>query len=135
MLPQFFVFIIAIIIFLITALLFFKLVLPIYRFKVRYEALTTSYNRLLNFILLKNLFFEKTFTYTREYLFGYKYKISFNNTSELELQLEKLINEALEYYDKLGIIPIIFNNYKVMKNELLEMRSEIKKLRWRRQKN
>lgn len=130
MLHQFFaIFIIFIvsIIFLI-AFIIIKIVLPMWRFMVRADAVIELY-KIFETIL------EQDFSSKEEKIeisYG-KYKIEFANTNEASIEFEKIVNEALEYYDKLGWIAIADDSFKVQKNKLINICSEVRTLRWKKQ--
>ena len=62
-----------------------------------------------------------------------KYTMKFSNTNEASIEFEKLVNEALEYYDKLGWIAIVIDAFKVQKDVLVRIRSEVITIRWQKQ--
>ena len=126
MLQQFFALIIIFII-LTIAFVVIKIALPMWRFMVRADAVVNLY------VLFKKLLkVEFSKEYKIEVSYG-KYKLEFTNTNEASIEFEKLINEALEYYDKLGWIAIADDTFKGQKDELIRICSEVRTLRWQKQ--
>lgn len=67
-----------------------------------------------------------------EYIKGiHKYKLEFSDTRESYIKIEKLVEEALEYYDKLGWIASP-NNLPIeeKKRELLQICSKVRMAIW-----
>ncbi len=126
MLQQFFASFIILIIFLI-ALIIIKIAVPMWRFMVRADAVIKLYGLFKE--ILKMDFSKKE---KIEVSYG-KYKLKFANTNEASIEFEKLVNEALEYYDKLGWIAIVDDTFKVQKDELIRICSEVRTLRWQKQ--
>lgn len=126
MLQQFFASFIILIIFLI-ALIIIKIAVPMWRFMVRADAIIMLYGLFKE--ILKMDFSKKE---KIEVSYG-KYKLKFANTNEASIEFEKLVNEALEYYDKLGWIAIVDDTFKVQKDELIRICSEVRTLRWQKQ--
>lgn len=126
MLQQFFASFIILIIFLI-ALIIIKIAVPMWRFMVRADAVIMLYG------LFKEIL-KMDFSKKEEIEVSYgKYKLKFANTNEASIEFEKLVNEALEYYDKLGWIAIVDDTFKVQKDELIRICSEVRTLRWQKQ--
>lgn len=126
MLQQFFALIIIFII-LTIAFVVIKIALPMWRFMVRADAVVNLY------VLFKKLL-EVEFSKEDKIEVSYgKYKLEFTNTNEASIEFEKLINEALEYYDKLGWIAIADDTFKGQKDELIRICSEVRTLRWQKQ--
>ena len=127
MLQQFLASFIILIIFLI-AFIIIKIAVPIWRFMVRADAVIKLYDLFKEILKMDFSIKEKI-----EVSYG-KYKLKFSNTNEASIEFEKLVNEALEYYDKLGWIAIVVDDtVKVQKDELLEICSEVRTLRWQKQ--
>lgn len=126
MLQQFFASFIILIIFLI-ALIIIKIAVPMWRFMVRADAVIMLYGLFKE--ILKMDFSKKE---KIEVSYG-KYKLKFANTNEASIEFEKLVNEALEYYDKLGWIAFVDDTFKVQKDELIRICSEVRTLRWQKQ--
>ena len=127
MLQQFLASFIILIIFLI-AFIIIKIALPIWRFMVRADAVIKLYDLFKEILKMDFSIKEKI-----EVSYG-KYKLKFSNTNEASIEFEKLVNEALEYYDKLGWIAIVVDDtVKVQKDELIEICSEVRTLRWQKQ--
>lgn len=61
---------------------------------------------------------------------SHKYKFEFSNTNEASIEFEKIVQEALEYYDKHIIVG---NSFKVRQKELLQICSEVRMMRWQKQ--
>ncbi len=126
MLQQFFASFIILIIFLI-ALIIIKIAVPMWRFMVRADAVIKLYG------LFKKIL-KMDFSKKEEIEVSYgKYKLKFANINEASIEFEKLVNEALEYYDKLGWIAIVDDTFKVQKDELIRICSEVRTLRWQKQ--
>lgn len=127
MLQQFLASFIILIIFLI-AFIIIKIAVPIWRFMVRADAVIKLYDLFKEILKMDFSIKEKI-----EVSYG-KYKLKFSNTNEASIEFEKLVNEALEYYDKLGWIAIVVDDtVKVQKDELIEICSEVRTLRWQKQ--
>lgn len=60
----------------------------------------------------------------------HKYKFELSNTNEASIEFEKIVQEALEYYDKHIIVG---NSFKVRQKELLQICSEVRMMRWQKQ--
>jgi len=126
MLQQFFAFFIALIIFLVV-LIIIKIAVPMWRFMVRADSVIKLYD-----LLKKALRMEFSTEGTIEVSYG-KYKLKFANTNEARIEFEKIVIEALEYYDKLGWIATVDDTFKAQKDELINIRSEVRTLRWKNQ--
>ena len=119
MLQQFLASFIILIIFLI-AFIIIKIAVPIWRFMVRADAVIKLYDLFKEILKMDFSIKEKI-----EVSYG-KYKLKFSNTNEASIEFEKLVNEALEYYDKLGWIAIVVDDtVKVQKDELIGICSEV----------
>ena len=103
MLQQFLASFIILIIFLI-AFIIIKIAVPIWRFMVRADAVIKLYDLFKEILKMDFSIKEKI-----EVSYG-KYKLKFSNTNEASIEFEKLVNEALEYYDKLGWIAIVVDD-------------------------
>ena len=126
MLQQFLASFIILIIFLI-AFIIIKIAVPMWRFMVRADAVIKLYDFFKEILKMDFSIKEKI-----EVSYG-KYKLKFANTNEASIEFEKLVNEALEYYDKLGWIAIVDDTFKVQKDELIRICSEVRTLRWQKQ--
>ena len=127
MLQQFLASFIILIIFLI-AFIIIKIAVPIWRFMVRADAVIKLYDLFKEILKMDFSIKEKI-----EVSYG-KYKLKFSNTNEASIEFEKLVNEALEYYDKLGWIAIVVDDtVKLQKDELIGICSEVRTLRWQKQ--
>ncbi len=62
-----------------------------------------------------------------------KYNMKFINDTETNIEFEKLAKEALEYYDKLGLIAIVDDTFRIQKDELIRICSEVRTMRWQKQ--
>lgn len=122
MLQQFFASFIILIIFLI-ALIIIKIAVPMWRFMVRAYSVIKLYGLFKE--ILKMDFSKKEGI---EVSYG-KYKLKFANANEASIEFEKLVNEALEYYDRLGWIATVDDTFKVQKDELIRICSEVRTLR------
>ena len=86
---------------------------------------------------VKNLL-EKDFSLTGEAELSYdngvyNRTLYFSNTDEVIIEFEKIVQEALEYYDRLGQIAIIDSSFNSYKRELLQICSDIRIRRWQKQ--
>lgn len=126
MLQQFFVSFTILIIFLI-ALIIIKIAVPMWRFMVRAGAVIKLYGLFKELLKMDFSKEEKI-----EIAYG-KYKLKFANTNEASIEFEKLVNEALKYYDKLGWIAIVDDALKGEKDELVRICHEVRTLRWQKQ--
>lgn len=126
MLQQFFAFFIVFIISLI-AFVIIKIAVPMWRFMVRADAVIKLY------VLFKEIL-RKDFSKEEKIEVSYgKYKLKFANTNEASIEFEKLVHEALEYYDKLGWIAVVDDTFKAQKDELIRICSDVRTLRWEKQ--
>ena len=126
MLQQFFASFIILIIFLI-AFIIIKLAISMWRFMIMADAVIQLYGIFKE--ILKMDFSKKE---EIEIPYG-KYTMKFSNTNEASIEFEKLVNEALEYYDKLGWIAIVIDAFKVQKDVLVRIHSEVITIRWQKQ--
>lgn len=126
MLQQFFAFFITFIIFLI-AFIIIKIAVPMWRFMIRADAVIKLYGLFKEILRMEFSKEEKI-----EVSYG-KYKLKFTNTNEASIEFEKLVNEALKYYDKLGWIAVVNDTFKAQKDKLIHICSEVRMLRWEKQ--
>ncbi len=130
MLQQFFALFITFIIFIIfvIASIIIKMGIPIWRFMSRADAVIELY-AIMKEVLKTDFSKEEKI----EVSYG-KYKLNYSNTNEASIEFEKIVDDALEYYDKLGWIATL-NNYtlEVKKDELIYICSEVRMLRWKKQ--
>ncbi len=126
MLQQFFAFFIGFIIFLI-AFIIIKIAVPMWRFMVRADAVIKLYGLFKEILRVEFSKEEKI-----KVSYG-KYTLKFANTNEASIEFEKLVHEALEYYDKLGWIAVVDTTCKAQKDELIHICSEVRMLRWEKQ--
>ena len=116
MLQHFLVFFITFIILLI-AIIIITIALPMWRF------MESADNVIHLFSLLKILLKFDDLPQKGEIKISYgKCKLKFGN-----------VNEALEYYDKLGWIAMTDNDFQVQKDKLINICYELRKLRWENQ--
>lgn len=111
--------------------IFLKFELPMFRFKVYYHGITSAYKKFAD-ALEKNESYEEPVHYEYSCLI-YKYELNFLNTSELASQLEQLIDEALDCYDKLGTILKSLDSLKRNADDLRKLRLEIRMKQWHAQ--
>lgn len=129
MLHQFLASIIIVIV-AVVVILIVKVALPMWRFMIRADAVIELYS-LFKELLQKDFAKESKIELT--YGNGsHKYKLEFSNTREASLEYEKIVQEALEYYDKLGWIAIVDNSFKAQQQELLRICSEVRMMRWQK---
>lgn len=125
MLQQFFAsFFIILVIF---ALIIIKRAIPMWQFLVRADAVIKIYDS-----LKEKLKMDVSIKGENKILCG-KYKLKFSNTNEASIELEKLVNETLECYDRLGWIVSVDDTFKAKKDELIRICYEVKILRWQKQ--
>ena len=118
------------IIFIVTFITFLviKIAVPMWRFMIRADSAIQIY------MLLKPVL-DRNFVSSDgpvEIPYG-KYKIKFTNADEASTQMEELAKDALSYYDKLGYISKVIDDFEPQKKELIRIISEIKKWRWKMQ--
>lgn len=120
-----------IIIVTLAVILIVTVALPMWRFMIRADSVIELYS-LFKEILKKDFSKENKIelTYGKG---SYMYKLEFSNTREASIEFEKIVQEALEYYDKLGWIAIVDNSFKVQQKELLRICSEVRMMRWQKQ--
>lgn len=115
----------------LVVILIVKVVLPMWRFMIRADAVIELYS-LFKELLKKD--FSKEDKIKLTYGNGsHKYELEFSNTSEASIEFEKIVQEALEYYDKLGWIAIADNSFKVQQKKLIQICSEVRTMRWQKQ--
>lgn len=125
MLQQFFAFFIVLIVSLIVLTVIMVFV-PMYRFLARANAVIKLYPIFKE--LLKIDFSKKD----KVQVSYNEFKLVFYNTDEASIEFEKLIQDALKCYDKLGWIAIIDDEFKTLKDELVRICSEVRTLRWKK---
>lgn len=126
MLQQFFADFIILVIFVI-GLIIIKIAVPMWRFMVRAGAVIRLYP------LFKDLL-KEDFSKKEKIKLQYgKFELKFANTNEASIEFEKMVMEALEYYDKLGWIAVVDDSFKGYKDELVKISSEVRTLRWHKQ--
>lgn len=54
----------------------------------------------------------------------------FHNENEALAEIEKIVIDALTYFDKLGWIATVDNNFDTDKGELIEILYEIRTMKW-----
>ena len=113
--------------------LIFNIALPMWRFMVKADAAITLYPWFKD--LLKTDFSCKNGNkIVLDYsIGGHKCELEFSNTNEAISEFERIVEEALGYYDKLGWIANVDNFVEVKKKELLQICNEIKMIRWQKQ--
>lgn len=57
--------------------------------------------------------------------------IEFSSSKEAGEKFEALVNEALSYYDKLGVIAMHDTDFKNKRDTLINICAEVRTLRWR----
>ena len=103
-----------------------EVVLTIWRFMIRANTVIEMYPEFKEILKRDFLKDDKIeVTYSNRF---YNY-----NTREVSIKFEKIVKEALEYYDKLGWIAIADNSLKVQQKELLRICYEIRIMRWQKQ--
>ncbi len=119
---------------IVTLVVFFvvQVALPIWRFMIRADAVINLYplfKKLLNKDFSKEIeIVELTYS-----IGSHKCKLEFSNKYEASIEFEKIVQEALEYYDKLGWIAIVDDSFKVQQKELLQICYEVRTMRWQKQ--
>ena len=109
----------------------FKVALPMWRFIIRANAVIELYP-FFKKILKRD--FSKENKIRLIYNNGIcMYILEFSNTCEASFEFEKIVKEALEYYDKLGAITFVDNSFKVLKEQLIQICSEVRIMRWQKQ--
>ncbi len=112
----------------LVVILIVKIALPMWRFMIRADAVIDFYSWVEE--LLKKDFSKENkikLTYSNGIL---EYKLEFSNTNEASIEFEKIVQEALEYYDKIAIVD---NSFEVQQKELLQICSEVRMMRWQKQ--
>ena len=121
-----FISIVTLVVFLIV-----NVALPIWRFMIRADAVITSYSLVKE--ILKKDFSKKDKIKLKCDTGSYKYNIEFSNTNEASIEYEKIVQEAIEYYEKLGWIAIADNSFKEQQKKLIQICSEVRMMRWKKQ--
>ena len=123
---HFYGFLIFLVVVTITYFLVITLI-PMWRFLERKVEITSLYKILKTRILGKNVLYSEH---------GYeistkKYTLIFHNEEEALEELQKAIEDALEYHDKLGwLLQESPNLFIGEKNDLIEMLSEVRTMKW-----
>ena len=108
-----------IIIIVMTALMIAKAI-QTYRFMVRADTAFKLYGLLdLDFSKLGDI----------EIPYG-RNRLKFASTTEVCAELEKLYNEALEHYDKIGWYANMDETLKVKKDKLIDMYNKVRIMKW-----
>ena len=124
---HFYGFLIFLVVVTITYFLVITLI-PMWRFLERKVEITSLYKILKTRILGKNVLYSEH---------GYeistkKYTLIFHNEEEALEELQKAIEDALEYHDKLGwLLQESPNLFIGEKNDLIEMLSEVRTMKWK----
>lgn len=108
--------------------LLIKISKPLYRCLTLTDVIFYYYDNV--YLDLLNTNFESTEAIEVSYE---GYTILFKNIYEAGTELEKLITEALSYYDELGWIVDMDDDLKYGKKKLIEICHEIRMLRWKKQ--
>ena len=58
-------------------------------------------------------------------------RIEFSSSKEAGEKFEALVNEALSYYDKLGVLAMHDTDFKNKRDTLINICAEVRTLRWR----
>lgn len=119
MLQRFFAIVIISLLVLII-LLFLKFVISIRYFILKTDSALQMY-KIIKIIYAKQYKFKDKVNIK----FGV-YKISFTSTQEALQEYEKVIQNALDYYDKLGYITTLDDTFRIKKNELEDILNKIK---------
>lgn len=114
---------------LLIFLVIVKIAIPMYRFMLSADAVIGLYPL---FKVLLKMDFSRQEKVSVKYD---KYNLEFSTPEEASIEYEKMINKSLEYYDKLGAIFDYEPNLKSKKNELLQICSEVRTMRWEKQSN
>lgn len=100
-------------------------VMPIWRFVVRREDIYLLYNGIYDSILSTDKIFVTPMVAETKH-----FEFCFQTSREASVQVEKSINETLEYYNKLGYIIITsVPEFQADEKKLCEMRTEVRRLR------
>lgn len=123
------IFIIFATLFIIFLISLSKIAIPMWRFLIRADSAIQLYD------LFKKEVLERDFQTKSPIILSYgKYTLIFSNTNEASIEIERILNDALSYYDKLGLIAVVVDDFKVQKDELIRICYEIWTLRWKKQK-
>ena len=111
---------------LMTAIVVIKMTLSLYAFLVRAISIIKLYNE-----FKEN---QKKGSCTRkDELECWKYQVKVTDTNEAGLEFEKMIDEALKYYDKLGVLTNGNDIVNIKKDKLIDICNEVRMIRWRSQ--
>ena len=131
MLQQFFTSIIILMVFLI-AFIIIKMVVPMWRFMVRADTVIKLYVMFKEILKMDLSEIEEIDIECGKY----KYQLKIDNLNEFIIEFEKLINETLKCYDKLGwMANVEGTDFKVQKDEVNRICSEVRTLIWPNQES
>ena len=97
-----------------------------YRFESRYIAIINIYEKVKEERFLNPNFFSKDIFEIR---YG-KYKIEFSNVKEVSIELEKLIEEAIECYERITELDFEEEDLIRKEKELTSICYELRMVRW-----
>lgn len=107
----------------------FEIFLPIWRFLSRKTDAIMLYRVLKTNILEKKISLPDGHT-IKISTSGSHYTLAFHNENEALAEIEKIVIDALTYFDKLGWIATVDNNFDTDKGELIEILYEIRTMKW-----
>ncbi len=107
----------------------FEIFLPIWRFLSRKTDAIMLYRVLKTNILEKKISLPDGHT-IKISTSGSHYTLVFHNENEALAEIEKIVIDALTYFDKLGWIATVDNNFDTDKGELIEILYEIRTMKW-----
>ena len=107
----------------------FEIFLPIWRFLSRKTDAIMLYQVLKTNILGKKISLPDGHTIEIS-TSGSHYTLVFHNENEALAEIEKIVIDALTYFDKLGWIATVDNNFDTDKGELTEILYEIRTMKW-----
>ncbi len=105
-----------------TAIVVIKMTLSLYDFLVRAISITKLYEE-----YKENQ--KKEPLKRKDELKYWKYQVKVTDTNEAGLEFEKMINEALKYYDKLGVLTDGNDIVNIKKDKLIDICNEVRMIR------
>ena len=109
-----------------TAFVVIKMTFLLYDFLIRAISITKLYEE-----YKEN---QKKGDFTRkDELECWKYQVKVTDTNEACNEFEKMIDEALKYYDKLGVLANGNDIVNIKKDKLIDICNEVRMIRWRSQ--
>lgn len=125
---RFLAFFFFILLFIFLLFLILKLVIPIWQLMLKADTIFYLYDNLFKVLLKRDFSTNEKISFNcGDYLF------KFSNTNEASMEFEKIVQEALAYYNNFDWI--IKKDYSLQekKDKLVDICCEVRALRWQKQ--